>query len=274
MLSNENTKWLNLSVNGAIREQIRHCGFLLASAILLFFVFVPVVVSAETGFFQGGRPDLSKLSTPAESADTGAAQKLTRGKFLVAARRLGDPNFRKTVVLLIRYGSNGAMGLVINRPTAVKLSTILPNIEELNQSTEPLYIGGPVEPTAVLLLVKTLKPPESATPVIDDVYLTSSTEALRQLIKKADKSERFRIFAGYAGWAPKQLESECDRGDWFVLEADLETLFDRKSAEIWPELIQRAAVKWVRFQSRDRAEVDGPIRPPTTGVTASVKDPR
>jgi putative transcriptional regulator len=102
--------------------------------------------------------------------------------------------------------------------------------------------------------------------VIDDVYLTSSTEALRQLIKKADKSERFRIFAGYAGWAPKQLESECDRGDWFVLEADHETLFDRKSAEIWPELIQRAAVKWVRIDSGDRAMFDGSSRLRAAGV--------
>ena len=240
MMHDEKTRWLNSSVNGAIREQTWHCLFLLAPGILLFFVLVPIAVSAKAGFFQRGTPDQSTISSLAESAGTGTAQKPARGKFLVAARRLGDPNFRKTVVLLIRYGPKGAMGLVINRPLAVKLSTVLPNIKELDQSTEPLYIGGPVEPTAVLLLVKTLKPPESATPVIDDVYLTSSTKALRRLIKKADKSERFRIFAGYAGWGPKQLESECDRGDWFVLEADHETLFDRKSAEIWPELIQRA----------------------------------
>ena len=188
-------------------------------------------------------------SNPA-AADRQVSKQLAKGKFLVAGRRLNDPNFRRSVVLLIRYGTGGARGLVINRPIDVKLSTILPNVKELDGSPETLFIGGPVEPTAVLLLVKSLKPPESAAPVFDSVYLSSSTDVLRRLIKKADKSERFRSFAGYAGWAPKQLESECDRGDWFVVDADHQTLFDRKFSEIWPELIQRVSVKWVRVKSR------------------------
>jgi putative AlgH/UPF0301 family transcriptional regulator len=83
-------------------------------------------------------------------------------------------------------------------------------------------------------------------PVFGDVYLSSSQKVLQRLIKKPVKEERFRIYAGYAGWAPKQLESECDRGHWHVLKADTETLFDKKSSEIWQELIQRVSVKWVR----------------------------
>jgi len=67
-----------------------------------------------------------------------------------------------------------------------------------------------------------------------------------QLIKKPAKEERFRIYAGYAGWAPKQLESELDRGNWHVLKADTETLFDKKASDIWQDLIQQVSVKWVR----------------------------
>ena len=171
---------------------------------------------------------------------------LAQGKFLVADRRLMDPNFRETVVLLIRYGPDGAIGLVINRPVELKLSTVLPDRKELERSKETLYLGGPVEPARVLLLVRSAKPPEASMAVFGDVYLSSSQKVLQGLIKKPVKEERFRIYAGYAGWAPKQLESELDRGHWHVLKADPETLFDKKSSEIWQELIQRVSVKWVR----------------------------
>ncbi|MEX1326466.1 MAG: YqgE/AlgH family protein, partial [Desulfobacterales bacterium] len=154
---------------------------------------------------------------------------LAQGKFLVASRRLLDPNFRETVVLLIRYGPDGAIGLVINRPVELKISTVLPDIKELERSQETLYLGGPVEPARVLLLVRSAKPPEASMPVFGDVYLSSSQKVLQDLIKKPVKEERFRIYAGYAGWAPKQLESELDRGHWHVLKADTETLFDKKS---------------------------------------------
>ena len=192
--------------------------------------------------------DDQKMSAYSRQAAVQVAseKQLAQGKFLVASRRLMDPNFRETVVLLIRYGPDGAIGLVINRPVELKLSTILPDIKELERSKETLYLGGPVERARVLLLVRSAKPPEASMPVFGDVYLSSSQKVLQGLIKKPAKEESFRIYAGYAGWAPKQLESEFDRGHWHVLKADPETLFDKKSSEIWQELIQRVSVKWVR----------------------------
>jgi len=191
------------------------------------------------------------------AAQVKSEKDLAQGKFLVADRRLMDPNFRETVVLLIRYGPDGAIGLVINRPVELKLSTVLPDIKELDRSKETLYLGGPVEPARVLLLVRSAKPPEASMPVFGDVFLSSSQKVLQGLIKKPVKEERFRIYAGYAGWAPKQLESEFDRGHWHVLNADTETLFDKKSSEIWQELIQRVSVKWVRKNQRPPADVAG-----------------
>jgi putative transcriptional regulator len=183
-------------------------------------------------------------------------KELAQGRFLVAGRRLMDPNFRETVVLLIRYGPDGAIGLVINRPVELKLSTVLPDIEELDRSKETLYLGGPVDPARVMLLVRSAKPPEASMPVFGDVYLSSSQKVLQRLVKKPDKEERFRIYAGYAGWAPKQLESEYNRGHWHVLKADTDTLFDKKSSEIWQELIQRVSVKWVRTISNQPRMVE------------------
>ena len=163
----------------------------------------------------------------------------------MAGRQLMDPNFSQTVVLLIRYGPDGAMGLVINRPVQLKLSTVLLYIKELGGRKETLHLGGPIEPARILLFVRSAKPPEASSSVLGDVYLSSSKKVLQCPIKRTVKKERFRIFAGYAGWAPKQLESEFSRGHWHVLKADTETLFDKKFSEVWQELIQRVSVQWV-----------------------------
>jgi putative transcriptional regulator len=168
----------------------------------------------------------------------GNENKLARGKFLIADRLLTDPNFRETVVLLIHYGPDGAMGFVINRPVQIEFSIVLPDVEELHRRKGALHLGGPVHPNSILLLVRTTaNPPESSTPVFDDVYLSSSRELLQRLIKNPAEEERLQIYAGYAGWAPNQLESEYNKGHWHVLNADPVMLFDKESSEIWQELI-------------------------------------
>ena len=182
---------------------------------------------------------------------------LATGRFLVASRKLGDPNFHKTVILILRYGQDGAAGLVINRPLKVKLSNVMPEIEELAQRKENLFLGGPVEPGKVLILLKSAAKPEDSIPVFGDVYASSSRKELKRLIKSTNKSEKFRIYAGYAGWAPGQLESECSRGDWHVLKADAETVFEKKSSEIWQELIHRFTAKWVHLKGHDGSGFPG-----------------
>ena len=221
------------------------------SLFILVLLILPAVIMVSASLVAATlvrKADDQNMSAYFRQADVRVRSEtaLAQGTFLVASRQLMDPNFRETVVLLIRYGPDGAIGLVINRPVELKLSRILPDIEELERSKESLYLGGPVEPAWVHLLVRSAKPPEASMPVFGDVYLSSSQKVLQGLIKKPAKEERFRIYAGYAGWAPEQLESECDRGHWHVLKADTETLFDKKSSEIWQELIQRVSVNWVR----------------------------
>jgi len=191
-----------------------------------------------------------KAAIPRPDPDEpGLREELAKGKFLVASRRLNDPNFQETVVLLIEYGMEGAMGLVINRPSQVKLGTLLPDIKALKQRQDTLYLGGPVAVNRMLLLIGSPHTPAASIPVIQDVYLSSSLKELDRLIKNAAEGERFRIFAGYSGWGPSQLDFERTRGDWHVLKADAETIFTQNPLEIWQELIQRATMKWVRLQA-------------------------
>ena len=107
----------------------------------------------------------------------------------------------------------------------------------------------------MLLLVKSATPPAESLPVFRDVYISSSREELQRLIKSTNKDDKFKIFAGYAGWAPRQLEAERDRGDWHVFKADAEIVFDKKFSEIWQELIHRFKTNWVRLKPKDSSGV-------------------
>jgi putative transcriptional regulator len=173
---------------------------------------------------------------------------LAKGKFLVASRRLNDPNFSQTVVLLIEYGPDGAMGLVINRPSTIKLSTVFPDVNELKQRKDTVYVGGPVAVNQMLMLIRSTQAPAASVPVIKNIYLSSSWKVLERLIKKATTEEQFRLFAGYAGWAPNQLDFERNRGDWHVLKADADSVFTHDPKALWQELIRRASVKWVHLE--------------------------
>ena len=178
--------------------------------------------------------------------EPGTREQLAKGTFLVASRRLQDPNFKETVVLLVDYGVEGAMGLVINRPSAVRLATVFPDIKELKERKDTVYVGGPVSVNQMLMLIRSANVPEASQEITQDVYISSSWKVLERLIKRTAKGETFRLFAGYAGWAPNQLDLERSRGDWYVLNADAAAVFTQNPAELWPELIRRVTAKWVR----------------------------
>jgi putative transcriptional regulator len=172
-----------------------------------------------------------------------------RGKFLIAARKLIDPNFSETVVLLIDYGSHGAMGVVINRPTPIKLSEVLPDIKGLKDRSDFLYIGGPVQRDRLMLMVKSPHRPKEGLAILEDIYIGAKPEVLQEMIDRSDPKERFRAFAGYAGWSPDQLDREVARGDWHILRADPVTIFDKDRSKIWPDLIRYFTSKWVNNDS-------------------------
>ena len=179
---------------------------------------------------------------PHAPAQTNTA--LAKGRFLVASRKLRDPNFAESVVLLVSYGPGGAMGVVINRPTEVTLASALPRVEELRGRKDPLYAGGPVGTHRLVLLVRSAAKLDDSSLVFGNVYVTGSLAALREVIRDTSPKTEFHAYAGSAGWAPGQLDAEVARGDWHITAADAGTVFDKPAPDIWPELIRRLEGQW------------------------------
>ncbi len=188
--------------------------------------------------------DASFLSLPvSRGLSPGQRQldgRLSKGKFLVAGRHIRDPRFRETVIILIQHDLNGSIGLIVNRPTTVKLSDFFPEIKEQPGKEHFTYIGGPVEMAKVHLLMHGQNKPEGAQRIFDDVYASTSKTVFDTLIKNPEGEVKFRAYAGYAGWGYGQLEQEIFRGDWQVVRADAETIFKKPSSQIWPDLIRES----------------------------------
>lgn len=160
------------------------------------------------------------------------------GRFLIA--KGGQPGvFSRSVVLLIAYGPNGAVGLIVNRPTEFPLAKAIPDVSDLQGSDHSLYFGGPVSLDHLTLLIRSKMPPPDVTHVVDDVYASGSIRTLRAIVSGKLAGAHFRGYAGYAGWAPGQLDAEIARGGWLVLQADSDDVFTTDPIGLWHKLIQR-----------------------------------
>ena len=169
-----------------------------------------------------------------------AEDDLAAGKFLVAARELGDPNFAQAVVLLVDYDTaKGAMGLIVNRRTDMPMSKLLGDLKEAKGRSDPIYVGGPVELTSVLALVRPASKPGDAKHVFGNVYLVNTKDLLRKTLADGAESDSFHVFVGYAGWGPSQLEHEVELGAWHIVAADAGVVFNSNPDAVWQRLIRR-----------------------------------
>jgi putative transcriptional regulator len=162
-----------------------------------------------------------------------------KGVLLVASPSLVDPNFRHTVLLILKHGPEGTAGLILNRSTDVLLSEVLPDLIALKGTSHRLFVGGPVQPTQLLMLFRLTHPPVDAQQVFDGVYVGGTQALLERTVTKPKPTETFRAFVGFAGWAPGQLEFEMHQGSWGVLPPDSFNLFDKDPAALWPECLTR-----------------------------------
>lgn len=178
------------------------------------------------------------LLSVSEICVAGSASSVANGVFLVASPTLNDPNFSETVVLVLEHGAKGTLGVILNRPTNMLLSEALPGIRALKGSNHRLFAGGPVQPAAMLLLSRSKEPFPDMRSVFDHVYIGGGPEVLERIISRAAPADRFRAFAGYAGWGPGQLGAEMRQGAWAVLPPDND-MFDKDPASLWPESIAR-----------------------------------
>ena len=164
-----------------------------------------------------------------------AAEAPEAGEFLIASRQLQGPTFRETVILMLDYAQDGAIGLIVNRPTEVPPLDVLPEIGPLADYQGNLYLGGPVEIDSLRALLRTDTPPANAVEVFDGVYLIGLTED--NIAELADSEANIRFYVGYSGWGPGQLDSELERGSWHVKPASREGVFADDPKRVWRQLV-------------------------------------
>ncbi len=157
------------------------------------------------------------------------------GMFLIAGPNMPDPRFRETVILLVSHSWMGTQGLIINRKTKASLSEMLDEPENENAKAHPVYFGGPVGLGKMVFLVRHDKSLEQARPVLEDIYLSGAPTLLEQMLPHKSEQE-LRVYIGYSGWGPGQLEAEMERGDWHLLPANSEPIFSPNPDSVWPEL--------------------------------------
>ena len=166
-----------------------------------------------------------------------------QGRFLIAAKRLRDDNFYKTVVLLLDHNEQGAMGLVITRPSSIKVSHALAGHFDLPETDDVIFGGGPVEPSALVILHDDSTFAASGPAVLPGLFVGGSPDAFEQVINEAAASDHlkhsFRVFSGYSGWGADQLEGEIARGDWLTYPACRELVFHDDPYAIHEVLLQK-----------------------------------
>lgn len=162
------------------------------------------------------------------------------GRFLIAEKHLLDPNLSRTVVLLLEHEDGASLGLVVNRPTSFRVARLLPQVEAMADREERIFIGGPVGAEQVWVLSE--RAVEGGREVVPGVWSTTSSVDLDELA--ADETSQFRVFGGYAGWGPGQLQDEIDRGDWRILPATAARVFDETPETLWTRLYEKAAVRF------------------------------
>jgi putative AlgH/UPF0301 family transcriptional regulator len=174
-------------------------------------------------------------------------QELGVGKLLVASRSLGDPDFARTVVLLVRYDEKGALGLILNRRTDVPLSRVL-DLEAAKDRSDPVYLGGPVGPSAVFALFESSAKMEKAENIFGGVYLISDKALFEQTISARPDPGVFHVYLGYAGWTQDQLRTEAQLGAWFVFPADAATVFNSDPDSLWLQMIQKTELQLAKTE--------------------------
>ena len=172
------------------------------------------------------------------------------GDVLIASESLYDGNFGKTVVLLLAAGAEGSMGVVLNRRSLIPLATAIPDLEGVAERKDVVYWGGPVELGSSVLLVRASERPAGGEAVFDGVWRISDRAGLESLFSKGVEPGELRVYAGYAGWVPGQLEHELGRRDWYLRRARPEWVFAENADALWEELFDLARAKVASLQLR------------------------
>jgi putative transcriptional regulator len=158
------------------------------------------------------------------------------GQLLLASPSLRDPNFERSVVLIGVHSDEGAMGVVLNRPSEVTVGEAAPQLEQTVEESERVFVGGPVQPSSIVFLAEFLDPEPAGVLVLGRIGFPAPDAELDELSRATG---RVRVFAGFAGWGEGQLESEIADGDWIAQAALPEDVFCELPEQLWSSVLRR-----------------------------------
>src|SRR3569623_10322 len=163
---------------------------------------------------------------------------LTQGRILVSPRDSRDPHFANSVILLARYSATGALGLMLQYKSDLSLKKV-PALTSAGKRDDPVFIGGPVElPSALLLERSETEPPGAALTVTGNLYLLAADTAILSALHDKPASD-LRVFIGYSGWGPCQLENEVRHNCWFIFDYDEKLVFDPHPETLWERMVEK-----------------------------------
>jgi putative transcriptional regulator len=196
------------------------------------------LVALTAGFLFSAAPCPAQSMRPAD---------LAQGKILITHRDSPDPLFAHSVIVLARYDQTGALGLMIHYRSNLTIQNALAGIKGAEKRTDPLFVGGPVELPVVLALLRSDSPPEGAKQVAGNLYLMSSKQSIGAALSEGRKASELRIFIGYSGWGPAQLDREVLLNGWYIFNFNESLVFDEHPETLWKRLIEKTELQRALF---------------------------
>jgi putative transcriptional regulator len=178
----------------------------------------------------------------------------TKGRLLVATPPLTDPNFDRTVVFVLEHHEDGAIGLIVNRPTDEALAEPLDRWIDLQSAPSSIFSGGPVDTNAMIAMATTKTPLNEPTDLLTPISgVVASTDLSADPAIVAAHVDAVRIFRGYAGWGAGQLEFEIEEGAWLVLDAQVGDVFSDRPDDLWHDVLRRqpGRLSWLALAPDD-----------------------
>lgn len=177
-----------------------------------------------------------------------------QGQLLIASPHLGDPNFSRSVVLVVKHEDEGALGLVLNRPSGKSIADVW---EVLTGQTcdrnDPIYLGGPME--GPLMAVHTTSQSQEEE-IVPGLWFATNRDNIDSLVSEA--TTPFRLFSGYSGWGEGQLDGEMDVGGWLTLPATAEYVFEADDDKLWRKVVSRVGDDILKADPQIREWPDDP----------------
>ena len=158
-----------------------------------------------------------------------------KGNLLIAGPALVDPNFWRTVVLVGEHSDEGALGVILNRASEASVDEAAPELAVLVDDIGWMHVGGPVQPAAIVVLADFAEPDRAGALVLDSIgFLPAEVDP-----DTLGELHRARVYAGYAGWGPGQLDDELEEGSWIVEPALPEDVFTEDPDTLWSQVLKR-----------------------------------